>query len=94
MKKHIKPLVFIAALTPAAWLLAAALTDNLGANPIEALTRSLGDWALRLLLLTLAISPLRRMTGWRQPAPAQLHRARSVLLLARDLGRYPQTPLH
>jgi sulfoxide reductase heme-binding subunit YedZ len=68
MKKtasRIKPLIFIAALMPALWLLAAALSDNLGANPIEAITRSLGDWALRFLLLTLAISPLRRLTAWR-----------------------------
>ena len=60
-----KPLIFLAALVPALWLLAAALSNNLGANPIEAITRSLGDWALRFLLLTLTVSPLRRLTGWR-----------------------------
>lgn len=60
-----KPLIFLAALVPALWLLAAALSNNLGANPIEAITRSLGDWALRFLLLTLTITPLRRLTGWR-----------------------------
>ncbi len=59
-----KLLLFIAALTPALWLLIAALGGNLGANPIEAITRSLGDWALRFLLLTLAVTPLRRLTGW------------------------------
>ncbi len=67
MKKplqFIKPLVFIAALTPAIWLLVAALSNNLGANPIEAITRSLGEWALRFLLLTLTLTPLRRLTGW------------------------------
>lgn len=67
MKKpllSIKPLVFIAALTPAIWLLVAALGNNLGANPIEAITCSLGEWALRFLLLTLSITPLRRLTGW------------------------------
>lgn len=63
--RQIKPLLFLAALAPAIWLLAAALSDNLGANPIETITRSLGDWALRFLLLTLALSPLRRLTGWR-----------------------------
>jgi sulfoxide reductase heme-binding subunit YedZ len=63
-RKVIKPLVFLAAFAPAAWLLTSALSDNLGANPIEAITRSLGDWALRFLLLTLALSPLRRLTGW------------------------------
>lgn len=62
--QFLQPLLFIAALTPALWLLAAALGDNLGANPIEAITRHLGDWALRFLLLTLALSPLRRLTGW------------------------------
>ncbi len=62
-----KPFVFLAALAPLAWLIYAALTGNLGANPIEAITRSLGDWALRFLLITLAITPLRRITGWRWP---------------------------
>lgn len=61
---RIKPLVFIVALTPAIWLLLGALSNNLGANPIEAITRSLGEWALRFLLLTLTITPLRRLTGW------------------------------
>ena len=63
--RWLKPLLFLLSLGPALWLLAAALSGNLGANPIEAITRSLGDWALRFLLLTLAISPLRRLTGWR-----------------------------
>jgi sulfoxide reductase heme-binding subunit YedZ len=62
--RFIKPLLFIAALGPGAWLLFAALSGGLGANPIEAITRSLGDWALRLLLITLAITPLRRLSGW------------------------------
>lgn len=62
-----KPFVFITALVPALWLLGAALADQLGANPIETITRSLGDWALRFLLLTLTITPLRRVTGWRWP---------------------------
>ena len=39
-------------------------TDSLGANPIEAITRRTGDWALRILLITLSISPIRRMFGW------------------------------
>jgi sulfoxide reductase heme-binding subunit YedZ len=38
--------------------------DHLGANPIEAITHRTGDWTLRLLLATLAVSPLRRLTGW------------------------------
>lgn len=64
---HLKPLLFLAALAPAIWLTAAALSGHLGANPIEAVTRSLGDWALRFLLLTLAITPLRRFSGRRWP---------------------------
>lgn len=66
-KKHArwpKPLLFIFCLGPAAWLLYAALTGELGANPIEALTRSFGDWALRFLLITLTVTPLRRLSGW------------------------------
>ncbi len=62
----LKIAVFIAALLPASRLAYAALFDVewLGPNPAETLTRGLGDWALRLLLLTLAITPLRRLTGW------------------------------
>jgi len=58
-----KPLLFLLCLAPAIWLLYAALNGGLGANPIEAITRSLGDWALRLLLITLAITPLKRLSG-------------------------------
>jgi sulfoxide reductase heme-binding subunit YedZ len=59
-----KPLVFVLALGPFAWLLHGALSDGLGANPAEALLRGSGDWVLRLLCLTLAVTPLRRWTGW------------------------------
>ena len=54
-----KPLVFVAGLLPFAWLLFAAATDALGANPAEALVRSTGDWTLRFLCLALAVTPLR-----------------------------------
>ena len=60
----IKPTLFTAALLPLLWFIVAALGDALGANPIEAIVRGLGDWALRLLLLTLAVTPLRRLSGW------------------------------
>ena len=60
----VKPLLFVLALGPFAWLLVGALTDGLGANPAEALTRGTGDWTLRLLCLTLAVTPLRQITGW------------------------------
>src|SRR5512139_3815724 len=59
-----KPLVFVLALAPFAWLLTGAVTDSLGANPAEALIRGAGDWTLRLLCLTLAVTPLREATGW------------------------------
>ena len=64
LRRVIKPLVLLAVLTPAAWYTAGLLLDRLGANPIEAVTRGTGDWALRLLLVTLAMTPLRRATGW------------------------------
>jgi len=58
-----KPLLFIAALLPFASLLYGALANALGPNPAEALIRSSGDWTLRFLCLTLAVTPLRRWTG-------------------------------
>ncbi|RDU95595.1 protein-methionine-sulfoxide reductase heme-binding subunit MsrQ [Trinickia dinghuensis] len=55
--------VFIAALYPLARLVFFGLTDRLGANPIEFITRSTGLWTLVFLCITLAVTPLRRMTG-------------------------------
>lgn len=51
-------------LTPAALLVWRAFTDGLGANPIEFITLRTGFWTLVLLMVTLAITPLRRVTGW------------------------------
>lgn len=59
-----KPLVFIACLLPLAWLLWRFGSDQLGVNPVETLSHRTGDWSLRFLLLTLAVTPLRRLTGW------------------------------
>ncbi len=56
---RIKPLVFVLCLIPLAFLVFDALTNNLGANPIEKITRRSGDWALRMLLITLAVTPMR-----------------------------------
>lgn len=67
-----KPLLFAACLLPFAWLFYAAAADRLGANPAEALIRSTGDWTLRFLCLTLAVTPLREMT--KQPALARFRR--------------------
>ncbi|MCX4189327.1 sulfoxide reductase heme-binding subunit YedZ [Methylophaga sp. OBS3] len=63
---HFKVLFFIAALVPAIWLTYALFTDQLGANPIEAITRDSGTWALRFLLLTLTLTPIRWLTGFNQ----------------------------
>jgi sulfoxide reductase heme-binding subunit YedZ len=60
----VKPIVFVAALGPVAWLTWAALTGNLSVNPLSDLTNETGVWALRFLCITLAITPLRRLTGW------------------------------
>lgn len=62
----VKVLVFLLALVPLARLLLGvfAYPEWLGPNPAEFITRATGDWALRLLLLTLAVTPLRRLTGW------------------------------
>ena len=59
-----KPLVFCVSLLPLVWLCWLAWQDRLGANPVETLSHRTGDWSLRFLLLTLAVTPLRRLTGW------------------------------
>jgi methionine sulfoxide reductase heme-binding subunit len=67
MERHIdaaKRALFALCLLPLAYYGLGLWQDTLGANPIEAATRGLGTWALRLLLVTLAVTPLRRMTGW------------------------------
>ena len=55
--------LFLLCLVPLASLVYRLFSDALGANPIEALTRGLGDWTLRFLLITLAVTPLRRISG-------------------------------
>ena len=59
-----KPAVFAVSLLPLVWVAWLAVAGGLGANPIEALNRFLGDWALRFLLVALAVTPVRRLTGW------------------------------
>ena len=59
-----KPLVLLFGLVPFAWLFWGAATDALGANPAEFLSRATGDWTLRFLCLTLALTPLRQFLGW------------------------------
>ena len=62
----LKAIVFMGALVPVARLAWALALDPeaLGANPAEFITRSTGDWTLRFLLLTLAVTPLRKLFGW------------------------------
>jgi sulfoxide reductase heme-binding subunit YedZ len=67
-----KPLVFVLALLPFAWLFYGALTNNLGANPAEHLIRATGDWTLRFLCIVLAVTPLRVISG--TPALARFRR--------------------
>ncbi|MEK7304100.1 MAG: protein-methionine-sulfoxide reductase heme-binding subunit MsrQ [Pseudomonadota bacterium] len=59
-----KAALFVLCLVPLARLVFFAFTDRLGANPIEFVLRSFGTWTLTLLLVTLSITPLRRLTGW------------------------------
>ena len=61
---RIKIALFILALLPLVRLMVGAPLDWLGANPIELITRSTGTWTLVLLLITLGITPLRRLTKW------------------------------
>lgn len=63
LKPWLKPLVWLLCLVPAAWLLTRGVLGDLGANPAETLIHETGIWALRWLWLTLAITPLRDLTG-------------------------------
>jgi len=64
MQKAAKVCAFLLCLTPFAWLVTRTLTGRLGINPVEDLQLTTGIWALRFLVLTLAVTPLRRLTGW------------------------------
>jgi methionine sulfoxide reductase heme-binding subunit len=77
MIRFIKVAVFLVCLMPLALLGWDAYTQNLGANPIEKITHSTGDWTLRFLLITLAITPLRKLL----PLP-------SLIKFRRMLGLY------
>jgi methionine sulfoxide reductase heme-binding subunit len=57
-------MLFVALALPALGLIAAIFMEELGANPVEKLTHETGEWALRILILTLLITPLRRLSGW------------------------------
>lgn len=76
-QKLIKLAVFVAALLPLLRVILLGFQDRLGANPIEFITRASGDWTLYFLCMTLAVTPLRRLTG-----------AGWLLRLRRMLGLY------
>jgi sulfoxide reductase heme-binding subunit YedZ len=61
-----KPVVFLLCLLPTILIVTDAfeLTGRLGANPVEEIQDRLGNWALRFVMITLAVTPLRRITGW------------------------------
>ena len=58
-----KPIVFVLCLLPAVLLVTGVFRDSLGANPIEYITRATGTWTLRFLLITMAITPVRKLLG-------------------------------
>jgi sulfoxide reductase heme-binding subunit YedZ len=64
LPRWLKPAVFLLSLLPLARLFLLGFTGELGANPVEFVTRSTGTWALVMLCLTLAVTPLRRLSGW------------------------------
>ena len=63
----LKVLVWAACLAPLAWLGRRAWVGDLGANPISFITNTLGDWTFRILLASLAVTPLRLLSGWSWP---------------------------
>lgn len=64
LRRFVRPLLWVVVLAPAIWGVYALFTGGLGANPIEELEHYTGEWTLRLLAGTLAITPLVRLTGW------------------------------
>jgi sulfoxide reductase heme-binding subunit YedZ len=71
-QRSAKPVLWLLCLMPCAWLVWGAASDTLGANPAEYLIRATGDWTLRLLCVTLAVTPIRVMFGL--PELAKLRR--------------------
>jgi sulfoxide reductase heme-binding subunit YedZ len=62
MLRWLKPVIFLVCLAPLGTLVWRGLHAELGANPIEAITHGTGDWTLRFLLITLSVTPLRKLT--------------------------------
>ncbi|MDQ8158216.1 MAG: sulfoxide reductase heme-binding subunit YedZ [Gemmatimonadota bacterium] len=64
VRRVLRPALWLLVIVPAIVLVAQLLLDQLGAEPIEALEHASGEWALRLLAASLAVTPLMRLTGW------------------------------
>lgn len=73
-RRYYKVALFLLCLLPLGLLVWQALQQDLGSNPVESLSHRTGDWALRFLLIVLAVTPLRRLTGW-----AELQQSRRML---------------
>lgn len=67
-RRVVKPAVFVAALGPFLWLLYHAFFGDLGVNPVETITNHTGIWTLRFIVVTLALTPLRWLTGFNRLA--------------------------
>lgn len=63
-KRTSKVVVFLVGLGPLLWLVWLAMQGELGANPVDTITKHTGIWTLRILLVALSVTPLRRVTGW------------------------------
>jgi sulfoxide reductase heme-binding subunit YedZ len=64
VRRVLKPAVFVSCLLPFAWLVYNAFLGDLGVNPLETLTNETGIWTLRLIVATIAITPIRWLTKW------------------------------
>jgi len=64
VRRVVKPVVFLASLGPFAWLVYGAFWGDLGVNPVETITNHTGIWTLRFIVITLAITPVRWLTGF------------------------------
>lgn len=63
-RRWMRPMLWALVVLPAVWLLSLYMRDALGAEPIEKLEKTSGEWTLRLLAASLAVTPLIRITGW------------------------------
>jgi sulfoxide reductase heme-binding subunit YedZ len=77
VERVLKPAVFVIALAPFAYLIWGLFYDALGANPVNEFIRETGVWGLRILLITLCVTPLRKLTGWNP-----------IMMFRRMLGLY------